>query len=65
MDLLSPDDISALFGSPFFSAFWPSLLGGLFVFIAVLKGSRITMLILVMLTGLAQAWHLGVFGSAS
>ena len=64
MDLPGPDDIKGLFGSPFFSAFWPTIIGGLILFIALIKGSRSMMLIVLLLTAFFQAWHLGVFNTA-
>ena len=65
MDLLSPDDIKAFFGSPFVAQFWPSLVGGLILFVAMVRGARWLMLMVLLITACAQAWHLGLFASAT
>lgn len=64
MDLLSPDDIKAFFNSPFVAQFWPTILGGLLLFVVVIRGARFLMLMIVVLTLFLQAWHLGYFASA-
>ena len=65
MDLLSPEDIKGLFGSPFVSQYWPSIVGGLILFVVMIKGARWLMFIIFLLTAVAQAWHLGLFAEAA
>ena len=64
MDLLSPDDIAGIFGSPFVAQFWPSILGGLILFIAMVRGARWSMFMVLVVTAFVQAWHMGVFSNA-
>ena len=53
-------DISAVFNSPFVSAYWPLLLGGPIVFLTMAKGIYWVAVPLTGLTLLAQAWHVGM-----
>ncbi len=61
MDLLSPDDIKAFFDSPFVAQFWPTILGGLLLFIVVIRGARFMVFMIIVLTAALQAWHMGLF----
>ena len=61
MDLLSPEDISAFSNSPFVARFWPTIVGGLLLFIVMFRGARFLMFMIIIMTAALQAWHLGVF----
>jgi len=65
MDLLSPDDIKSIFGSPFVSQFWPSIVGGLVIFVAMVRGARWMMFMVLLVTAFVQAWHMGLFSNAT
>ena len=58
-NLLSPDDIASVLSHPFIAAYWPLLLGGPFVFVAMAKGVYWVAIPLAGLTVLLQAWHSG------
>ncbi len=58
--LLSPDDIASVMSHPFIAAYWPLLLGGPFVFVALAKGVYWVAIPLAGLTVLLQAWHSGM-----
>lgn len=61
MDLLSPDDISAVLSTPFVVSYWPLLLGTLVLLIIMIRGSSWLMVPTGIAFGLLQAWHMGVF----
>ena len=65
MDLLSPDDLKGLLGSPFVSLYWPSIIGGLILFVVMIKGARWLMFMVFILTAFAQAWHMGLFSNTA
>ncbi len=62
MDLLSPDDISAVMSSPFFVAYWPLMLGGLIILVLMIRGYTRTTIPLAAIFAALQAWHMGLFG---
>ncbi len=59
-NLLSPEDISSIFSHPLIAAYWPLLLCGPFVFVALAKGYGWVAIPLTGLIVLVQAWHLGM-----
>ena len=58
-NLLSPDDIASVMSHPFFAAYWPLLVGGPIVFLALARGYYWVAIALAGLTVLGQAWHSG------
>ncbi len=60
--LPTPDDIRDALGSPFVALYWPMILGGIGMFLALIAGSRKFALFLISLAVLVQAWHLGLIG---
>ena len=60
MDILSPDDVSSLFNNPFVALYWPLILGGLILFVFLVKGWNKSMLLFALLFGGLQAWHMGL-----
>jgi hypothetical protein len=61
MDLPSPDDISAILETPFVQSYWPLLLGGVVMIFLLFRGRGWLLLPAGVATGLAQAWHAGLF----
>ena len=59
-NLISPEDISAIFNNAFVAAYWPLLFGGPIVFLTMAKGIYWVAVPLAGLTLLAQAWHVGM-----
>ena len=62
MDLLSPDDLSDFFSSPFFITYWPIMVGGLVILIFLIRGYTRTTLPLAAIAIAVQAWNMGLFG---
>ena len=59
-NLLSPEDVASVLSHPFIAAYWPLLICGPFVFVALAKGYYWVAIPLAGLTVLLQAWHSGV-----
>jgi hypothetical protein len=59
-NLLSPDDVASVMSHPFIAAYWPLILAGPVVFVALAKGYYWVAIPLAGLTVLLQAWRSGV-----
>ncbi len=59
-NLLSPDDVAVALSHPLIVAYWPLLLGGPLVFVALAKGVYWVAIPLAGLTVLLQVWRLGM-----
>ena len=62
MDVITPEDVSSIFSSPFFVTYWPLLVGAAVPLVFLLKGYTRMTIPLVILAAVIQAWHMGVFG---
>jgi len=60
VDILSPDDISGLLNSPFVTLYWPLIVGVLVMFVFLIKGWNKSMMLLALVFGALQAWHMGL-----
>ena len=58
--LLSPEDVGSVLSHPFVTAYWPLLLGGPIVFVALAKGVYWVAIPLAGLIVLLQIWHAGI-----
>ncbi len=59
-NLLSPEDVASVMSHPFIAAYWPLILAGPVVFVALAKGYYWVAIPLAGLIVLLQIWHAGM-----
>lgn len=61
MDLITPDDVAALFSHPSVVMYWPTIVGLIVLFVALVTGHTKAPIPIIAVFLLLQAWRSGWF----